>query len=84
MNGSIQAAHGRSGLCGLDETQRPMDQSHILKVAVLADGCLGIFPDQKKGMFQYIYREAAGVYWDADLSCFKSTQPRDWDYKQWY
>ena len=29
-------------------------------------------------MYQYIYREAAGVYWDQQMKGFKSTPLRDW------
>lgn len=61
-----------------------METSQILKVAVLPDGCLGVFPDSKKEGYQYVYREAAGVYWDNDRECFKSTPPKDWGFPKWY
>jgi len=35
--------------------------------------------------YQYIYREAAGVYWDEINHGFKSTpMKRDWSCSQWY
>ena len=61
-----------------------MDTSHILKVSILSDGCLGVFPETQKAMYQHVYREAAGVYWDDDLGCFKSTVPQDWSLSKWY
>lgn len=61
-----------------------METSRILKVAILPDGCIGVFPDSKNGMYQYIYREAAGVYWDDSKGCFKSTPPEEWGSSKWY
>ncbi len=35
--------------------------------------------------YQYIYREAAGVYWDENSHGFKSTpMKKDWSCSQWY
>ena len=34
--------------------------------------------------YQYVYREAKGVYWDNDKKGFKSTDPKNWSYSQWY
>ena len=34
--------------------------------------------------YQYVYREAAGVYWDPALRGFKSTALKDWTPSQWY
>jgi hypothetical protein len=61
-----------------------MDTSRILKVAVLEDGRTAVFPESKKAMYQYVYREAAGVYWDQELGCFVSTPPGEWTPQQWY
>ena len=63
--------------------QEKMEHGKILKVAVLKDGRLGIFPDRPDPAYQYIYREAAGVYWNQELGCFQSTVPREWDYPKW-
>lgn len=61
-----------------------MDKNPILKIAILSDGRLGVFPEKKDGSFQHVYREAAGVYWDAELLCFKSTEIKEWSYGKWY
>ena len=61
-----------------------MDRIQINKVAVLDDGRLGIFPETSSSMYQYIYREAAGVNWNPEARCFESTVPREWDHKKWY
>lgn len=34
--------------------------------------------------YQYVYREAAGVYWEPNLKGFISTEPKDWDYPTWF
>ena len=34
--------------------------------------------------YQYVYREARGVYWDPLLKGFKSTEMRDGTPSQWY
>jgi hypothetical protein len=33
--------------------------------------------------YQYIYREAKGVYWDVNLKAFKSTPITDWSIFEW-
>ena len=35
-------------------------------------------------MYQYVYREAAGVYWDQAHRGFKSTPMKEWSCSQWY
>ena len=37
-----------------------------------------------KPLYQYIYREAAEVYWDNEAKGFKAPPPRKWSYSQWY
>jgi len=61
-----------------------MELLKIKKVAVLEDGRLAVYPERTSGSYQYIYREAAGVYWNSDLHCFHSTIPRTWDYREWF
>lgn len=61
-----------------------METCPIEKVAVLEDGRTAVFPELMKGMWQYVYREAAGVYWEPDLGCFVSTPPREWTPQKWY
>jgi len=35
-------------------------------------------------MYQYVYREAAGVYWDQNRYGFKSTPMKEWSCSQWF
>ncbi len=35
-------------------------------------------------MYQYIYREAAGVYWDEKNHGFKSTALKEWSHSKWF
>ena len=59
----------------------------IQKIGVANDGRLNIYPLQSDAMYQYVYREASGVYWNKDLQCFQSSTPDNWDkwdHKQWY
>ncbi|MEM9832496.1 MAG: hypothetical protein AAF944_17820 [Bacteroidota bacterium] len=37
-----------------------------------------------KPMYQYIYREASGVYWDDDNKGFKSTPIKDMSVSEWF
>ena len=37
-----------------------------------------------KSSYQYIYREALGVYWDEDNHGFKSTELKDWSHSKWF
>ncbi len=34
--------------------------------------------------YQYIYREAAGIYWDPERNGFKSTKMQNWPCSQWF
>ncbi|MBD8490996.1 hypothetical protein IFO69_19745 [Echinicola sp. CAU 1574] len=34
--------------------------------------------------YQYVYREAAGVYWDEKEKGFKSTPLREWTVSKWF
>ncbi|MDO9163822.1 MAG: hypothetical protein Q8N35_17965 [Methylococcaceae bacterium] len=35
-------------------------------------------------MYQHIYREAAGVYWDENRHGFKSTPMKEWSCAKWF
>ena len=61
-----------------------METAQILKVCILDDGRMAVFPDVRKAMFQHVYREASGVYWDNEFGCFLSTPPTNWSFKKWY
>lgn len=62
-----------------------MKQEIINRIEVLDSGelLLGL-ESQGESMYQYVYREAAGVYWDADRNGFKSTQIKEWSCAQWF
>lgn len=34
--------------------------------------------------YQYVYREAAGVYWDENQKAFKSTPIKEWTVSHWF
>jgi hypothetical protein len=34
--------------------------------------------------YQYVYREAAGVYWDENRKGFKSTPMKEWSCSKWF
>jgi hypothetical protein len=61
-----------------------MEKIAIKKVAILEDRRLGVYPEVISDWYEYIYREACGVYWNKDLLCFQSTVPREWAYNDWY
>jgi hypothetical protein len=57
----------------------------ISRIEVLDTGELLLGLESKgKGMYQHIYREAAGVYWDPDRSGFKSTPMQEWSCSKWF
>ena len=60
-------------------------QEIISKVEILPSGeLILILKSGGEAAYQYIYREAAGVYWDKDLKGFKSTIPKTKSYKEWF
>jgi len=62
-----------------------MDTETIDRVEVLDTGelLLGI-QSQGKAWYQYVYREAAGVYWDQGRRGFKSTEMKEWTCSMWF
>jgi|WetSurMetagenome_2_1015567.scaffolds.fasta_scaffold92640_2 hypothetical protein len=62
-----------------------MNREIINRVEVLATGelLLGL-EGQGKPMHQYVYREAAGVYWDENRNGFKSIPMKEWSCSEWY
>ena len=58
---------------------------YINRIEVLPTGelFLGINGDGHAD-YQYVYREAAGVYWDPVMKGFKSTELKEWTPSQWY
>lgn len=62
-----------------------MNSETINKIEVLETGELLVgIESQGKPMYQYVYREAAGVYWDQSRKGFKSTPIREWSCYQWF
>lgn len=62
-----------------------MDQEIISKVIITDTGELFLGIEGKgKSMYQYIYREAAGVYWDEKGCGFKSTTLKEWSHSKWF
>ncbi len=39
---------------------------------------------QENPNYQYVYREAAGVYWDENRKGFKSTPMKEWSCSKWF
>jgi hypothetical protein len=62
-----------------------MDQETINRIEVLDTGelLLGL-ESGGKSMYQYVYREARGVYWDQNQRVFKSTPMTDWSCSRWF
>jgi len=62
-----------------------MDKEVIIKIEVTDGGeLLLILEGSGNPMYQYIYREAAGVYWDDNLCGFKSTLLKEWSCSKWF
>jgi len=62
-----------------------MSEEIINKVRVLDSGKLLLaLKSGGKDSYQFIYREAAGVYWEKDLKGFISTKPNKWSYSEWF
>jgi hypothetical protein len=61
-----------------------MEICTIERISILADGRIAVFPKLKKGMWQHVYREAAGVHWENEQGYFTSTPPREWTAQDWY
>lgn len=58
---------------------------YINRIEILDTGELfhGIESDGKAD-YQFVYREAAGVYWDSEIKGFKSTELKDGTPSQWF
>ena len=58
-----------------------MDIEEILKIEILENGEMFVLlKSGGKPMYQYIYREAAEVYWDNEVKGFKAPAPRKWSH----
>jgi hypothetical protein len=62
-----------------------MSSEAINKVAMLDTGELLLSLEGKgEPIYQYIYREAAGVYWDENHNGFKSTPLKERSCSEWF
>lgn len=62
-----------------------MEIEEISKIEILENGeMFVVFASGGKPMYQYIYREAAEVYWDNELKGFKAPTPRKWSHSDWF
>ena len=62
-----------------------MSKEIISEVKVLDSGkLLLVLESGGQNSYQYIYREAAGVYWEPNLKGFISTEPKKWSYSEWF
>lgn len=62
-----------------------MDRETVNRIEVLDTGELLVgLEGPGKPVYQYVYREAAGVYWDQSLYGFKSKPMKEWSCAQWY
>ena len=62
-----------------------MEIEEISKVEIRDNGemFVALFTGGKP-MYQYIYREAAEVYWDNEEKAFKAPPPRKWSHSDWF
>jgi len=64
---------------------KKMKYESINRVEVLDKGELFLgLESQGQPIYQYIYREAAGIYWDKDRIGFKSTSIKEKSCSQWF
>jgi hypothetical protein len=57
----------------------------VKKIEVLESGELILILENKgQSSYQFVYREAAGVYWNPSLNGFITTEPKDWSYSKWF
>lgn len=62
-----------------------MDIEVISKVEGLPSGeLILILRSGGNPQYQYVYRGAAAVYWDAELGGFKSAGRKEWSCLQWF
>ena len=62
-----------------------MEIEEISKIEILENGeMFVVLASGGKPMYQYIYREAAEVYWDNEVKGFKAPTPRKWSHSDWF
>jgi hypothetical protein len=62
-----------------------MEIEEISKIEIQENGeMFVVLASGGKPMYQYIYREAAEVYWDNEVKGFKAPTPRKWNHSDWF
>jgi len=62
-----------------------MEIEEISKIEILENGeMFVVLSCGGKPMYQYIYREAAEVYWDNEVKGFKAPAPKKWSHTDWF
>jgi len=62
-----------------------METEDISKIEIMESGeMLVVLSSGGKPMYQYIYREAAEIYWDNEVKGFKAPTPRKWNHSDWF
>ena len=63
----------------------PVKTEEIKEIKILPSGeLILVLRSGGNPNYQHIYREAAEVYWDNNLSAFISPKPRKWSYLDWF
>jgi hypothetical protein len=62
-----------------------MEIEEISKIEIMKSGeMFVVLASGGKPIYQYIYREAAGIYWDSEVKGFKASAPEKWTYTEWF
>jgi hypothetical protein len=62
-----------------------MKEIDVFKIEVLTSGEMIVQPDTgDTGLFENIYRVAAGVRWDKDRQAFITPAPKELSYSEWF
>ena len=64
-------------------TRVAIEPISVIEIATTGELLL-LLESKGNPQYQYIYREAVGVYWDAECGGFKSMEPLDWTYPEWF
>jgi hypothetical protein len=57
----------------------------ISKIEILKDGKMRIkLKSGGKQEYQFVYREAKGVYWNNDFGSFETPEPKVWTHEEWF
>lgn len=62
-----------------------MEIEEISKIEILENGeMFVVLASGGKPVYQYIYREAAEIYWDNEVKGFKAPTPRKLSHSDWF